>query len=364
MDEIKENVKKEKQENGAIMSNKKQWLFVLLFVVIAGISILSICMQMTEFSFPEFIEYIKNASPLYLVMALICMLGFVFFEGFAIMALCRALGYKTKVRQSYIYSASDIYFSAITPSATGGQPASAYFMIKDGMNGMLVTAILIANLLMYTLAIIVIGFACFILRFDYFLKYSLASQILIGIGFVSQILLFVAFYLLLRKEKLLHSICDGVLRFLCKIKILKRYDEKKEKLNAYMEKYRQHSQYITGHPKAMFACFCFNFVQRASQIAVSVFVYAATIKADIVEAFEIFFWQGYSVLGSNLIPVPGGMGISDHLMLDGFKNVMDSNTAVKFELLSRSFSFYSCVIICGISFFIFYSLINRREKKK
>lgn len=364
MDEVKDTVKKENQENGTLMSNKKQWLFILLFVVIAGISILSICMQMTEFSLSEFIDYIFNANPIYLLIAILCMLGFIFFEGFGIIALCRSMGYKTKKRKGYVYASADIYFSALTPSATGGQPASAYFMIKDGMNGMLVTAILIANLCMYTLAIVVLGFICFIIRFDYFLKYSLASQVLIILGFASQVLLVIFFYMVLKKDTLLQNMCDAVLRFLCKIKILRKYEEKREKLFKHMEKYRKHSHYITGHPVALLKCFFFNLLQRASQIMVCVFVYAATISSELKEAFEVFFWQGFSVLGSNLIPVPGGMGISDHIMLDGFKNIMDESTAVKFELLSRSFSFYSCVIICGISFFVCYSLVKKRERTK
>ncbi len=364
MSDIKDNLSSEGENGGAIMSNKKQWLFMLLFVLIAGMSILSIVMQMDDFSLPKFVDYIKKANFLWLATALLSMLGFIFFEGFALITLCRAMGYKSTLRQGYVYSASDIYFSALTPSATGGQPASAYFMIKDGMNGMLVTAILVANLCMYTLAIIVLGSFCFIMRFDYFLKFSFASRVLILAGFAVQIALLIFFYMVLRREKLLHRMCNAVLRFLCKIKIMKKYDEKQAKLDAYMEKYRQHSDVIAGHSKALVWCFVFNLLQRASQIIVSTFVYMATTGKCFFEAIEVFFWQGYSVLGSNLIPIPGGMGISDHLMLEGFENLMDKEMAANFELLSRSFSFYSCVIICGITFFVHYSIVKKREKRK
>ncbi|MFR2128888.1 MAG: hypothetical protein ACLS4M_06675 [Eubacterium ventriosum] len=49
--------------------------------------------------------------------------------------LCGTFGYKRPFRKCLVYSSSDIYFSAITPSATGGQPASAYFMMKDKVWG-------------------------------------------------------------------------------------------------------------------------------------------------------------------------------------------------------------------------------------
>lgn len=344
------------------LTDKKQWLFMALFAVIAVVSVWAVVAQSREFSLSDFGAYIQHASIPWLIVALLSMLGFILFEAFALLVLCRALGYRQSLWHGYIYSASDIYFSAITPSATGGQPASAYFMIKDGMNGMMVTAILIANLCMYTLAIIVIGFVCFFIRFDIFLQYSLPSQILIVVGFLVQIGLLIFFFMVLRHERLLHRMCSAVLRFLCKLRILKKQEEKQAKLDAYMQKYRQHTKLITDHPKAMFFCFLFNLLQRTSQIAVTMFVYAATTGKGFLEAVELWFWQGYVVLGTNCVPIPGAMGISDYMMLDGFQNIMEQSQAVNLELLSRAFSFYSCVIICGISVLIQYCAVKKRGK--
>lgn len=333
-----------------------------LFAVIAVVSVWAVVTQSREFSLSDFSAYVRHASIPWLVVALVSMLGFILFEAFALLVLCRALGYRQSLWRGYIYSASDIYFSAITPSATGGQPASAYFMIKDGMNGMMATAILIANLCMYTSAIIVIGFLCFFLRFDIFLQYSLPSQILIVVGFLAQIGLLIFFFMVLKHERLLQRMCNAVLRFLCKVRILKKYEEKQAKLDAYMDKYRQHSKLITDHPKAMFFCFLFNLLQRMSQIAVTMFVYAATTGKGFLEAIELWFWQGYVVLGTNCVPIPGALGISDYMMLDGFQNIMEKSQAVNLELLSRAFSFYSCVIICGISVLIQYCVVKKRGK--
>ena len=163
-------MKQRKQNNvskeASPLTSRKQWLFMLLFAAIALLSIWAVAMQSKEFSLADFGEYIQQASAPWLIVAVLSMLGFILFEAFALRVLCRAQGEKRTLWQSYIYATSDIYFSAITPSATGGQPASAYFMIKDGMNGMLSTAILIANLCMYTLSIVVVSFICLIFRFD------------------------------------------------------------------------------------------------------------------------------------------------------------------------------------------------------
>lgn len=347
----------------APLTNKKQWLFMVLFVGIAVISVVTVVSQSKEFSLTDFTAYIKDASIPGLIVALLSMLGFIVFEGIALLILCRAFGHKRSFWQGYIYSTSDIYFSAITPSATGGQPASAYFMIKDGMSGMMVTALLLANLCMYTLSIIAIGLVCFIFRFDLFLQYSLLSKLLIIVGFLMQIGLLLFFYMLLKKDHLLQRICNWCFNLLCKLHLLRNREKKQAKLDAYMERYRQNARLLTGHTKSLFFCFIFNFLQRASQIAVTLFVYMATTGQSILQSIDLWFWQGYVVLGSNCIPIPGAMGVSDYMMLDGFRNIMTESQAVNLELLSRSFSFYSCVIICGISTLVQYCIIKRRGKK-
>ncbi len=344
-------------------ADRKQWLFMALFVVIAAASVSAVMMQSRDFSLADFTAYVQQASVPWLIAAAAGMLGFILFEALALMVVCRAVGFRPNLWQGYIYSASDIYFSAITPSATGGQPASAYFMVKDGMSGMMTTAVLVANLCMYTLAIIVIGVVCLVVRFDLFLQYGVPSRILIVVGFLLQVGLLFFFYMVLRRERLLHRMCTAVLRLLCRLHILRRYEQKQAKLDGYMERYREDARLITQHPGAMTLCFVCNFIQRASQIAVTMFVYAATTGAHLGQMAELWFRQGYVVLGSNCVPIPGAMGVSDYLMLDTFRNIMSESQAVHLELLSRSFSFYSCVIICGISVFIQYCVVKKRGKR-
>ena len=49
-----------------------------------------------------------------------------FFEGEALRRLFFIWDIRQSIRMLFVYSAADIYFSAITPSASGGQPASAF----------------------------------------------------------------------------------------------------------------------------------------------------------------------------------------------------------------------------------------------
>lgn len=341
------------------MSARSRWLWSLLFVLIAAGTVWAIMSQSKSFSIAEFGDYLKNASLPWLIASLGGMFCFILFEGLALLIVARAFGYRKKLREGFVYSASDIYFSAITPSATGGQPASALFMIRDGIPPSVVAVALLANLSMYTLSIIAIGIVCFTVRPDLFFAFSPLSKVLILIGCVAQVLLALAFLLLLKNEKILLGIGRALIRFLGKIRVLRHPDRKCQRLEEIMAEYRTYVDMLSGHRRVLVTTFFFNLIQRAAQISVTMFTFLAT-GGGWADAGTIWILQSYVVLGSNCVPIPGAMGVSDYLMIDGFQSLMDESAAVHLELLARSLSFYICILVCGVCTLLSYFLKKRR----
>ena len=339
--------------------NKVLWS--VLFVLIAAATIWAVLSQSRTFSLRSFAAYASGASRPWLVMALLSMLGFIVFEGEALVVICRAFGYPISHRRGFVYSASDIYVSAITPSASGGQPACAWFMIKNGIPGMVATVALLANLSMYAISILVLGVITLLIRPGVFASLGLLSRGLVILGYLVQSVLAAFFVMLLVKGDLLHKICRKVLHLLCKIRLLKQEEEKQRSLDQKMEEYATHARMIKEHKRAMGMAFFFNMLQRASVISVPFFVFLAS-GGEAAKSGNIWAVQCYTVIGSNAVPIPGAMGVSDYVMLDGFSKVMPYQDAVNFELLSRSLSFYVCVALCGITVLIKYLHQRKQER--
>ncbi len=357
--EINTKVQSTDKESDSFDWKSRIW-FSILFVGIAALSIWAVVSQIKDFSINIFWSYVKLAKPEWLICAIISMLGFIFFEAFAILCICNSFGFKKKLRHGFVYSASDIYFSAITPSATGGQPASAFFMIKNGISGAMTTAILIANLLMYTLAIVFLGIAVIIISPSTLLRFSLSSIILIVAGYLVQIVLFLFFVMLFTKPVSLHKLCAAVINFLGRIKLLRKVDRKLLKLEKWIDDYRENTEKFKGKRKMFFAVFIFNLLQRLSQILV-IPLTALSTGCSLTDAWELFISQIYISIGSNCIPIPGAMGVSDALMIDAFKNNGIGNPEM-LELFSRSLSFYLSVLICGVTVILSLYFVSRRKK--
>ena len=73
--------------------------------------------------------------------------------------------------------------------------------------------------------------------------------------------------------------------------------------------------------------------------------------------------QSFVVLGAYCVPIPGAMGVTDYLMLDGFNTILDSSLAVNLELLARAMSFYTCIFVCGFAVLFKYLVMKRSSKK-
>ncbi len=353
-------------ENGNVTphkSNKSKIFWGILFVFIAVFSIWAVVGQSKEFSFKDFISYIFESINIYLILAFLCSFGFVFFEGVAVLCICRSMGYKRSLKHGMVYAAADTYFSAITPSATGGQPASAFFMKKAGIPLSVATVALIVNVIMYVLSVLFFGMFSIILDPSVFMSFDVLSRIFIIMGVFTQVI-FIAFLLLiLNKAGIIYRVGCLIIDFFAKIKLIRKKDAKKDKLRSYIGSYRACSSAMKGKTKMLILVFIFNLLQRACIMAVLLFSYLAT-GGSVDNIATVWSIQGFVTLGANSVPIPGSMGIVDYVLLDGLNNIMDESSAVYLELLSRGISFYICVLACGLATLIAYLVIRFRRKRE
>ena len=322
---------------------KKKVLWALFTLCLSVLTIFGL-FHNSGLSLSELWTNIKNSSPIWLLPAVLCMIGFIFFEGRSLVLILRTLGYPAKKRRGFLYASADIYFSSITPSATGGQPASAYFMYRDGVTAIEVTVSLILNLTMYTLALVTLGVFTLIFFPGIFLEFNTASKVMILIGIFIMLLLAVFFIILLKRQSLVFKIGNIIISILHKLHIKNLAERFKTKLDTAIDNYNECVVTLAGRKKLLVKTFFLNLLQRASQIFVTMFCYFA-MHGNIADGLRVFAIQTYIVLGSNFIPVPGAVGISEFMMFFGYMMLMNEEAACSLAILSRGISFYTCGII-------------------
>lgn len=345
------------------MGGKNRFIWFIIFLVLIGVTLYAMMSGATDFTAERFWHLLFSASPWYLLCAFLCMGGFIFFEAWSLWQLTKFFGHGRSLRRNTVYSAADIYFSAITPSATGGQPASAMFMIRDGIPTAVTAMCLLLNVMLYTVSILIIGVLCFILCPGVFFSFSVYSQILILIGFGIQALVVVGLLILVLKEQIILRLANFFVRLLHKLHLIKDVEKRLASVEKMTAEYSACIRAFRGGGWTVFRVLLLNLMQRFCNIGVTLFVYLAT-GGSLSRWLEVFVTQGYVVLGSNAVPVPGAVGVADYLFLDGFEELIVDTTCV--ELISRSISFYICLVFCGAVTLgaVAFNMLKKRKRRK
>ena len=352
-------------ENKIKKTKNNKILWSILFLIIAVMSVWAVIQQNENFSVATLIASFKSDRIIWLIVAVVGIGVYVWLEGRSLLTLNKSLGYPGKFTDGLLYSASDIYCSAITPSATGGQPASAYFMVKRGVPGTVATVSLLVNLIMYTLSIVVIGILCLIFKPDILISLPWHTQSLIYIGIAVQIGLVLIFLLLLWKSNVLWAIGDGGIKILGKLRLLRKPGHKRVRLRHAIDSYRDRVHQVSGQRKALIKSFIYNLLQRAVLTSISGFVCLA-MGGSFSDFISVSVLQAFVILGASWIPIPGAMGVTDLMLIEGFescwpKGSLVHNSALNLELCSRGVSFYACVLLCG-GFVLFMMLKDKMRR--
>ena len=338
----------------------KNLIWAVISFLLAILTIRVVLKQSKDISISDLMCAIGSSNKVFFVLGATATALYVWFEGLAIRSILKKSGYGRSSVKGLLFTSSDIYFSAITPSATGGQPASAFFMIRDGIPTGIATATLVLNLMMYTISLIVLGIIAVIISPTAFTEFSWFSKILIALGFVTLLILSLSFFVLMKNEELIFKPLSKTISFLYDKKLIRDKERKLSRIEKINNDYRMCSDMISVRKSVLLSAFLWNLLQRASQLLVPMLVFAS-LGGDKFKWVEVFSKQCLITIGYNFIPIPGGMGISDYLMIDGFSRLMGEQTAYAVEMISRGITFYICVSVSGIITLIGY-FAGRKKK--
>ena len=149
--------------------------------------------------------------------------------------------------------------------------------------------------------------------------------------------------------------------FLEWLKILKKREKIEKRLESAMVRYRECARMIAGRRRMVVGAFFFNLLQRLSLVMVTIFAYLGT-GGTLSQALDIGATQCYVYLGSNVIPMPGAIGVSDYILLDGLGNLVEDYAHL--GIFSRALSFYFCVLLCGVIMMVSYFAYRLAHKRK
>ena len=334
-----------------IKSIKKQFLNVIFLLLLVFVTFFVLINSSKEFSINELFSFISQLNPIYLLLGVLAMIGYVLTLAMSYKVICSHLGYKCSLIKHTAYACSEVYYSAITPSASGGQPAAALYMHKGGIPVSVSSATLLFNTFNHTLAIMVFGIGALIVRAGGFIYFGTFSKILIIAGLAVQFLLIAFFTILMISRKTVEKILIGAVSLLAKIRIIRKKEERTKQILSIIEQYVTCIDMIKSNKLLFVKVLSLNLLQRLCNLIITWFVFAATGITGF-GFIDIIAMQSFCMLGANSVPLPGSVGVSEMLYVDVFKSAMPDDMLLPAMMVTRCLSYYLCFILSGIVTFI------------
>ena len=286
---------------------------------------------------------IHRADKRWLIPGIALVAFFIWGESIIIWYMMRSSGIQLKKRTCFLFSSVGFFFSCITPSASGGQPMQIYYMKKEKISIPVSTVILMIVTITYKLVLVVIGIGIAIFGRGFLHKYLEGILPVFYLGLALNIFCVTFMTILVFHPLLAKAIMVKGMKLLERLHLVKKKDGRLKKLEDSMDTYRNTAAYLKNNPFVIVKVIGITFIQRMALFAVTWFVYQA-FGLHGTGFWEILFLQAVISVSVDMLPLPGGMGISETLFLNIFSPVF-GGLLLPGMVLSRGLGYYGELLI-------------------
>ena len=240
-----------------------------------------------------------------------------------------------------------------------------YYMKKEKIPIPVSTVVLMIVTITYKLVLVVIGIGILLFGQGFLHRYleGILPVYYLGLGLNVFCVIFMT--VLVFHPVLARVILMKGMQILERVHLMKPKKERVEKLEMSMDTYRGTAEYLKEHLGVILIVFGITFVQRMALFAATWFVYLAFGLSG-TSFFDVVFLQAVISVSVDMLPLPGGMGISETLFLHIFRPVFGS-LLLPGMVLSRGLGYYGELLISAVFTVVAQLTIGNdrmREQKK
>ncbi len=310
------------------------------------------------------IKNLKKVNLKYIVIAILFMFIYISCEGINIKRVLKNLGNKITYISSYKYAFIGFFFSAITPSSTGGDPAQLYFMTKDKIPVSHSALALLVELTSFQLMTCILSLIGLIYNFNLLFTTTGNLKYLIILGLTFNITYLVILIIMIFSKKLaliLVKLISKILNFFHYKKTENFYNKA---LN-HIEEYHKCSIYLKNNKKILLKVILTTLVEIIVYHSIP-YLISLSFGLNNINPVTLITLSGVLFTTASFIPLPGSMGVSEGSFVIIYKMFFPRQILGSAMLITRGINYYLFTIISGLIVLIFtiYSKLKKTLKTK
>ena len=342
------------------MQSKKKVIFNTLFLI--TVFVLTVYGVFHGEDLSVIMDTLKSVNKIWLIPGVALVVFFIWGESIIIWYMMRSSRIFLKKTTCFLFSSAGFFFSCITPSASGGQPMQIYYMKKENIPIPISTVILMIVTITYKFVLVIVGIGVSVFGQKFIRTYMQETYKVFYLGLILNVFCVTFMSVLVFHPELAKNILVKGMKFLEKFHILKEKKERQKKLEESMETYKETAAYLKKNPKVIVNVMLITFAQRTALFAVTWFVYKAFGLSG-TGFWTVVFLQAVISVSVDMLPLPGGMGISEVLFLASFISVFHG-VLLPAMVLSRGLGYYGELLISAVFTVVAQLTIGNGKKKE
>ncbi len=236
------------------------------------------------------------------------------------------------------------FFSAITPSSSGGQPMQVYAMSTQGVDSGIATSALVQKFLVYQTVLTIYSLFSILIRINYFNNLNKIMWTVAITGFFMQALVILVILLFSFHKGLTFKIISVLFVLMGKMHMLKKVDEKIKKVDEQLILFHEGNKELYKDKYLVLKTYVLTAIQLTSVFIIPYCIYRSFYLSG-ESATDMICAQSFVTMSSSLVPIPGSSGAVEGASSVFFSPFFDEKTIKSAIALSRFITYYFTLLI-------------------
>jgi uncharacterized protein (TIRG00374 family) len=343
-----------------VVSRKNQIRSIIFIIILMAITTRVL---LKDYSIYSIIRVIKDVNPVYLTTGILMILIYIGCQALNFYILLKKLGKAVPFIHCLEYTFTGIYFSALTPGASGGQPAQVYYMEKDDIHVDLSAITIFFMVFASQAVILLIGGILSALNYPElimttkWLKYLLiaGSIVMLGLAFILAAFMFLG--------KTIPFLVNLGLRCFIALRLVKKPDIAKAQMEQLLCSYSQKAGMLLKHPALFMQVFLVSLIQWLAFYTVSYMIYLGFGHPEF-GYFDLITDQALINIAIAAVPIPGSVGVAEKVYLLVLSRYYTEGELPSAMVLNRFITFYLPLFISFIAYMLTHIRITKKKRRE
>jgi uncharacterized protein (TIRG00374 family) len=282
---------------------------------------------------------------------LLCTLLFIglywFLEALVLQVLTLSVRKGYKFGSSFQTSLVGMYYNAITPFATGGQPAQLYVMSQSGLDAGAAGSILITKSIIYQTCLTILSIVSVVLSAGYFQPRVPYFGYFVLAGLLLNFLAVVVLHALTKNSRVTRTTSKWAVRLLQKLKLIRSPRQAFQKLRRHIAVFHRSSAVFNKSTAVQVLSYAVTIIQFLAYYAVPFCIYKSFGFSG-ASVFLMIYAQSIITMITAFIPLPGASGAAEGSFYLFFSLFFHSAAILPAILLWRFLTYYLNILTGGV----------------